>query len=141
MTQQSVDLRKSRRMRAVRQRETDIVNGKKAKALRKIARGLKLPPENKYEPVGPIRRREAIKDHGRSYTAGIVRRPFALSACERRAYQEAKALYAGEHLKVDALHAPEAPAAVPVPARPFKDQVFESIKQQPEAPVYGPEER
>jgi hypothetical protein len=117
-------------------RENSKVNGKKAKALRRIARSLGLPPENKYEPVGPIRRREAIKDHGRTYTAGIIPRPFALGACERRAYKEAKALYKGGHVDVTGIAPVEAPNAA---ARPFKDKVFESIKNQPEAPVYGPE--
>jgi hypothetical protein len=117
------------------------VNGRKAKALRRIARSLGLPPENKYEPVGPIRRREAIKDHGRSYTAGIIPRPFALGACERRAYLEAKALYKGGHVDVTDIAPAEAfnDAAARRVARPFKDKVFESIKNQPEAPVYGPE--
>jgi len=108
------------------------VNQKKAKALRRIARGLKLPTENKYEPVGEIRHREAIKAHGRSYSAGIVRRPFALGPCERRAYQEAKALYRGGERV-------EGPAEqiAHEEARPFKDQVYDSINVQPSEPVFG----
>lgn len=113
------------------------MNGKKAKALRRIARELKLPPENKYQPVGPLRRREAIKDHGRTYTAGIVRRPFALGPCERRAYQEAKFLYRGGEIDSDGVQVE--PAAAPEPERPFKAQVRESINKQPSTPVYGPE--
>jgi hypothetical protein len=105
------------------------VNGKKAKALRRIARELKLPDEKTYQPVGPIRHREAIQDHGRSYTAGIVRRPFALGACERRAYLEAKALYRGAGIDIGQIEPiPQAPQ------RQFKDQVVDSIKQQPTEP-------
>jgi hypothetical protein len=112
------------------------VNSKKAKALRRIARGLKLPTENKYEPVGPLRRREAIKDHGRSYTAGIVRRPFALGPCERRAYKEAKALYKTPNSTLDLSNVER----IDMPqeeARPFKDQVYDSINVQPSEPVFG----
>lgn len=71
------------------------MNGKQAKRLRKIARELKLDPETKYAPVGEIRHREAYKDHRREYSGGIMRRPFAMTACERRAYIEAKAIYNG----------------------------------------------
>lgn len=106
------------------------MNSKKAKALRRIARELALPEENSYEPVGPIRRREAIVDHGRSYTAGIVRRPFALKACERRAYLEAKALYKGGHAEV--IQPQVAPTE---PVRPFKDAVIDSVKRQAPGPV------
>jgi hypothetical protein len=72
------------------------VNGRTAKKLRRLARELKLNPQTEYAPVGEIRHAEARRDHkGRSYSAGIVRRPFAMTACERRAYQEAKELYRG----------------------------------------------
>lgn len=69
-------------------------------------------------------------DHGRSYSAGIVRRPFALKACERRAYLEAKALYRGGHAEVIA---PQVAPAEPV--RPFKDAVIDSVKRQAPGPV------
>jgi hypothetical protein len=111
------------------------LNAKKAKALRRIARALKLPESKEYAPVGPIRERPAIKDHGRSYSAGIVRRPFALKACERRAYLEAKLLY-----KTHGLEFLEGAASAPdlrEPAPAFKDRVYQSIEKQPEAPVYG----
>jgi len=72
------------------------MNGKTAKKLRRIARELALTPADSYQPVGPEIYVEAKVDHGRSYTAGIKRRPLALGACERRAYLEAKAIYKGQ---------------------------------------------
>ena len=84
--------------------------------------------------MGAIRHAEARADHqGRVYSAGIVRRPFALQACERRAYQEAKAIYRGgvvEKGVVEDLRAEHNVA-------PFKDRMVNSIKTQPEGPVYG----
>jgi hypothetical protein len=133
----SAGSKKSRRTRVVRRNWREQINGKKSKALRRIVRALKLDPENKYQPVGPLRRREAIKDHGRTYTAGIVLRPFALGPCERRAYQEAKALYLGSGVDVGQIE------SVPMqqePARQFKDAVIDSIKTQPASPEYGPKE-
>lgn len=109
------------------------MNGKKAKALRRLARTLNLPEENSYAPVGELKRRPAIVDHGRTYTAGLVRRPFALRACERRAYQEAKALYKGAAIETDTPIEP-----IPQEQPEFKEQVHESINQQPASPVYGP---
>ncbi len=103
------------------------MNGKVAKRLRRIARELKLDPENKYAPVGEIRHAEARRDHkGRAYTAGIVRRPFALQACERRAYLEAKAIYKGENTAV---------AEVVTPGVSFESRMRASIDKQPEGPV------
>jgi hypothetical protein len=57
-----------------------------------------------------------------------VRRPFALTACERRAYQEAKALFKGapvekgtEGLKI-------------APVRAFKHRIIDSLRKQPQGP-------
>lgn len=72
-------------------------------------------------------------DHGRSYTAGIVRRPFALKACERRAYLEAKALYKGGHVEV--IQPQVVPSAVFQGRRSFKDAVIDSVKRQAPGPV------
>jgi len=111
------------------------VNGKKARALRRIARELNLDPEVKCQPVGPIRHREAIADHGRTFSAGIVPRPFALGPCERRAYKEAKALYKGAD--VDTGPAPIGPVILEpsTASRAFKDQVVDSLKKQAPHPV------
>ena len=62
----------------------ESVNGKQAKRLRKIARELELNANRAYAPVGPLRRNQF---------GAPIRRPFALTECERRAYQEAKAIY------------------------------------------------
>jgi hypothetical protein len=78
------------------------MNGKMAKKLRRIARELKLDPETKYAPVGELvrlpERKYVDKFTGEQKTlpGGVLRRPFAMKACERRAYQEAKAIYRNE---------------------------------------------
>ena len=75
------------------------MNGRTAKKLRRLARALKLDPETKYAPVGEIRhlpeRRYVDKFTGEEKVlpGGVLRRPFAMIACERRAYQEAKLIY------------------------------------------------
>lgn len=59
---------------------------------------------------------------------GVLRRPFALKACERKAYLEAKKLYTG---RVEAELSPE-PADLPLtePQREFRDRMVDSIKRQ-----------
>jgi hypothetical protein len=119
------------------------VNGKKAKALRRIARGLKLPEENSYEPMGELRHKEAHRDHGRSYTAGLVRRPFALKACERRAYKEAKGLYKTPGVGLELEPVPIDPQMVKQldemealhEQQSFKQQLRASLEKQPTGPV------
>lgn len=117
------------------------MNGKVAKKLRRITRELKLGPENKYAFVGEIRHREAIKDHGRSYTAGIVPRPLALQVCERRAYQEAKAIYKNSCQPIaEEQRGPydtgtKVMILPPDPVAPFKVRLHSSIAEQPEGPV------
>lgn len=75
------------------------MNQKKAKALRRIARGLHLSPTTEYAPVGKLRRRppREIRDaQGRVIDVvegPPIPRPLAMRECERRAYQEAKKLY------------------------------------------------
>ena len=115
------------------------MNGKQAKKLRKIARTLKLPVSRLYEPMGALRRLPArfYKDREtgeeRVIPGGVLRRPFALKACERRSYQEAKAIYKGGEFDLGA--APELEIA---PERPFRDTVIDSIKVQPAEPTFGP---
>lgn len=75
------------------------MNQKQAKRLRRIARGLGLTPKNTYAPVGELKRREGhtYKDQNgitQHVPGQPIPRPFALTECERRAYQEAKKLYA-----------------------------------------------
>lgn len=117
------------------------MNGKVAKKLRRIARELHLDPENKYAPVGEIVHRPAIKDHGRSYTAGIVPRPFALQVCERRAYLEAKAIYKNscQPIAEEQRRPHDTGTKVmilpPDPVAPFKARLHSSIAEQPEGPV------
>lgn len=106
------------------------MNGKMAKRLRKIARGLKLPEANSYASVGPEVYVEARNDNKRSYTAGIKRRPLALNACERRAYKEAKCLYKG----IDTASAESTYSVTLQQQRSFADRMVDSIKQQPEGP-------
>lgn len=115
------------------------MNGKQAKKLRKIARGLKLPAPNSYAPVGREEYVEARNDNKRSYTAGIKRRPVALQACERRAYKEAKSLYKGiDTTSVDpeyrVILSPSQAESLAGPDRSFADKMVDSIKQQPEGP-------
>jgi len=76
--------------------------------------------------VGPEQYVEAKQAHGRSYTAGIKRRPWALGPCFRRAYQEAKLIYAGkvEPIEGDATLDPLEYE------RQFKDRMVDSIKKQ-----------
>jgi hypothetical protein len=75
------------------------LNGKVAKRLRKIAKALKLDPATSYAPVGELRRlperRYVDKFSGEEKVlpGGVLRRPFAMKACERRAIQEAKSIY------------------------------------------------
>lgn len=113
------------------------MNGKKARALRAIARSLKLNPQTSYQPVGPEQHVEAKKDHGREYTAGIKRRPFAVGPCFRRAYQEAKAIYKG---KVEPIIGQET-VNPHEEVRAFRDRMVDSIKRQGEGPVEGPSEK
>jgi len=75
------------------------MRGKIAKRLRRIARELKLDPRTDYAPVGELQRLPERKyvdkftgEH-KTLPGGVLRRPFAMKACERRAYQEAKAIY------------------------------------------------
>lgn len=110
------------------------MNGRKAKALRKLARELKLPPKTQYAPVGPLRHRESreivdAQGQVRVLQGGLVRRPFALQACARRAYQEAKAIYKGESQGITG-QAGELQELVP-----FKTRMVNSIKAQPDGPV------
>jgi hypothetical protein len=78
------------------------MRGKVAKKLRRIARELKLDPKTDYAPVGELQhlpeRKYVDKFTGEQKTlpGGVLRRPFAMKACERRAYQEAKAIYRNE---------------------------------------------
>lgn len=111
------------------------MNGRTAKRLRRLVRELKLDPETKYAPVGVLRRlpERTYVDRASGDTkvlpAGVLRRPFALAACERRAYQEAKALYKG----IDTTSSESQTfAALPDPVRPFKHVVVDSMKLQPE---------
>jgi hypothetical protein len=105
------------------------MNGKKAKALRRLARTLKLPAENKYQPTGVLRRVEdRVGPDGKLYKGGLVRRPFALAVCERRAYQEAKAMYKGA--TVDAGPAPVGPVILHPTERSFADRAVDSMRRQ-----------
>jgi hypothetical protein len=114
------------------------VNGKQSKRLRKIARTLGLNPANSYAPMGALRRlpERTYVDRRSSETkvlpGGVLRRPFALKACERKAYQEAKALYKGADFEAG-------PAILPLTedSRSFADRAVDSMKQQPEGPVDG----
>jgi hypothetical protein len=114
------------------------VNGKQSKRLRKIARTLGLNPANSYAPMGALRRlpERTYVDRRSGETkvlpGGVLRRPFALKACERKAYQEAKALYKGADFEAGpvALHPTEE-------SRSFADRAVDSMKQQPEGPVDG----
>lgn len=115
------------------------MNGKTAKRLRRIARELELPAENSYAPFGELRRlpeRTYVdRRDGKTKTipGGVLRRPFALKACERKAYQEAKNLYIN---RVE--FEPATPntrivsggVALEPPERLFKDRVVDSIKTQ-----------
>lgn len=75
------------------------MRGKVAKRLRRIARELKLDPRTDYAPVGELRRLPERRYIDRAtgeekiLPGGVLRRPFAMKACERRAVQEAKAIY------------------------------------------------
>lgn len=117
------------------------MRGKQAKRLRKIARTLELNPASSYAPMGPLRRlpERVYVDRQSGETkvlpGGVLRRPFALKACERKAYIEAKNLYKNPPPR-EVLEAPE-PQGVPLtePQREFKDRMVDSIKQQPEGPV------
>jgi hypothetical protein len=118
------------------------VNGKQSKRLRKIARTLGLNPANSYAPMGVLRRlpERTYVDRRSGETkvlpGGVLRRPFALKACERKAYQEAKALYKG----ADPGDAPLAGPVILHPteeSRSFADRAVDSMKQQPEGPVDG----
>jgi hypothetical protein len=98
----NVGTRKNRRTRADRRVRTNTVNGKVAKRLRRLARELKLDPETKYAPFGELQHLpervyvDRASGETRTLPAGVLRRPFAMIACERRAYQEAKAIYRGD---------------------------------------------
>jgi hypothetical protein len=64
------------------------MNGRTAKALRKIARALELAPKSSYVPGGKLRRTAA---------GAPIRRPaMIVDECFRRAYLEAKRLYKGK---------------------------------------------
>jgi len=82
------------------------MNGRIAKRLRKVARELKLDPKTDYAPVGELQhlpeRRYVDKFTGEQKVlpGGVLRRPFAMKACERRAYQEAKAIYKNSCLPI-----------------------------------------
>jgi hypothetical protein len=77
------------------------MNGKVSKRLRRIARELKLNPQTEYAPVGDLvrlpERRYIDKFSGEEKVlpGGVLRRPLAMTACERRAYHEAKEIYLG----------------------------------------------
>ena len=100
------------------------MNGRTAKKLRKIARGLKLPPVSAYQPTGP----------DTEWSGGqLVRRrqPLALKACFRRAYLEAKALYKGAVAEGGPVDLTEEQRGV----RPFRHLMVDSIKRQDQGPV------
>lgn len=124
------------------------MNGKKSRALRRLARTLKLAPENKYEAVGALRHRKDLfvadpnsPGGTRTLRGGLIRRPFALGACERRAYQEAKKLYTGKaegELAPGGLEGGLEPvdlAPERETAAPFKDRMIHSMHKQPQGPV------
>lgn len=110
------------------------MNAKKAKALRKIARTLGLNPANSYAPMGALRRlpERQYVDRRTGETkilpGGVLRRPFALKACERKAYKEAKALYKGAPAEAGPVTIQQEPQA------PFHQRAVDSMKQQPEEP-------
>lgn len=113
------------------------MNGRTAKKLRRLARQLKLDPENKYAPVGQLvhlpERTYVDRASGekRTLPGGVLRRPFALQVCERRAYHEAKAIYKGGVVEKEV-----AESLYTVQYSPsFKDQLIGSVKAQPEGPV------
>lgn len=88
------------------------INGKKARALRRIARGLKLKPETVH------------------MAAGARGRTCVMGPCERRAYQEAKAIYRGD--LTDPGSYVRGPEVLPTEPAPFKDRLVRSIKAQPD---------
>lgn len=110
------------------------MNGKQARRLRKIARTLELPAENSYAPFGELRRlpeRTYVdRRDGKTKTlpGGVLRRPFALKACERKAYQEAKKIYTGKETEL--AENPQTVIIPPDPVAPFRTRVVDSIKQQ-----------
>jgi hypothetical protein len=66
------------------------MNGKLAKKLRKIARGIELDAKTSYAPSAPVGVRRCEK-------LGSLP-PFVMVKCARRAYKEAKKIYLGKPL-------------------------------------------
>lgn len=124
------------------------MNGKTARRLRKIARELKLDPETQYAPHGPLRRlpERSYVDRStgieRTIPGGVLRRPFAMIECERRAYKEAKSIYSDSCLR----SAPtpterrerqeqRLPHDTGPNSTPFHVRAVDSMRAQPETPV------
>ena len=97
------------------------MRGKTAKALRRIARDLKLPAKTELAPMGPLVRDAADRPK---------RRPFALKACTRRAYQEAKAIYKGQKQAIVGQA-----GDLTQETRAFKHRMVDSMRAQPKGPV------
>lgn len=95
---------------------------------------MQLNPESTYAPIGEMRRRNGERiytdDKGIEHVLPggmLIRRPFGLGLCERRAYQEAKALYKGQQTRPD---------DVPLSGlRTFADRHVDSMRAQPDGPV------
>ncbi len=66
----------------------------------------------------------------RTLQGGIVRRPFALKACTRRGYLEAKAVYKGQKSAIVGKR-----EDLTQEVRPFKHRMIDSMRQQPEGPT------
>lgn len=138
MTCTSAATVKSRHTHAGWHARRNIINGRKSKALRRIARTLKLDPDTKYAPVGAIRyrgdtaRTDPVTKLPQTYKGGAVPRPIALAACVRRAYQEGKALYKGAALENDKTDFEQLRLAT---LDPFWARLRTSIDKQPEGPV------
>lgn len=63
---------------------------------------------------------------------GVLRRPFALKACERKAYREAKNLYKNSCLSVEQeqRRPHDTGTGLDEPQREFKHRMVDSIKKQ-----------
>jgi hypothetical protein len=74
------------------------MNGKLAKKLRRIARGLELDTATKYVPSKPVNPGYFSAPNGRRCEQLGSLPPFVMVKCERRAYKEAKKVYLGKPL-------------------------------------------
>ena len=105
------------------------MNGRTARKLRQIAKGLDLAPETGYAPAGKMRRyphrlQKDAEGHMRLVPGPPIPRPIAMTECFRRVYKEAKKLYKGLPPSMCVPEAKEKEAEVP-----FRARVADSIRK------------